>query len=162
VSATLDVGTSYDTTQTSSGGATIGTIKWADYSVLLSSPQELILVNTKRPRTMPETFKTGSKPIKDVYAGSSINAANRALDRSGTVFVVQNKQTFLRTEAGLADVYLPVQCTITVSVPNDALVTATVTKNAILRALQGLFNSGTDSNARIDAILHGAYQPVSA
>jgi hypothetical protein len=156
----IDTGTSYDTASTGVAGPNLGTVNWDDYVIQSTAPQEQVFVNISRPRSMPATFKLGSKPIKDVFAGSAIPSASRTAVQSGTAVLVEAREVWIDSTITDAPASFPVRCTITLAVPNIAAFSADDAKKLLVRTVNGFVASSGDDAGDLSAGLNNLTRGV--
>lgn len=131
----------------------------SDFRVLRNTGDELILTNITSPIDRPERVRIAMKEVKNVYQGTDVSISAQAASRKGVNLHVQLQQNFSTLEAERV-IHLPVSTSITIKIPASEQLTAADVKSSVSRLLASLFETGSDSDARLTALLHGSLEPT--
>jgi hypothetical protein len=132
-----------------------------DFRVKSNTAKEVILTNITSPIDKPENIRLAYSDVANVYSGTNIEPTVFAPSKRGTSVLVQVTDVLSITDSTDADykIDLPLSFHLVVKVPNSEYITADVVKTGVGRLLSGLFDTGSTSNSRLEAILRGSLVP---
>jgi hypothetical protein len=132
-----------------------------DFRVKSNSGKEAILTNITSPIDRPENIRIAFTDVADVYKGSNVEPSVFAPSKRGVSVLVQVTDVLTVTDDTDADykIDLPLSFHLVVKVPNSEYVTADVVKKGLGRLLSSLYDTGSISNTRLEAILRGSLIP---
>lgn len=134
----------------------------ADFRVKSDKPgQEVVLTNTTSPIDRPEKLRIAYSDVANVYNGTGIDPSVSAPTKRGISILVQETSVLSVSDSVDADfrLDLPLSCHLVIKVPASEYVTADDVLASIGRLLSGLFDTGLETNARLNAILRGSLVP---
>lgn len=147
----------------SSLGFARGLVNFAkDFRVKSSDPgKESVLTNITCPIDRPEKFRISFSEVANVYSGTGIEASLLAPTKSGVSVLVQLTEVVSITESTDPDyrIDLPVSYHLVIKVPKNENIVSSDIVTGLGRLLSGLFDTGSTSTARLDAILRGSLTP---
>lgn len=136
-----------------------------DFAVTRDTPDEVIITNTTSPIDQPETFRFGYNQIADVYKNTGIDPSVAAVSKRGASIVVQLNDILRvscnsETTCNPVQFDLPISTHVVIKVPVNQYINADLVKQLVLRNVAALFNTGSVTADRIDALLRHALQPT--
>lgn len=134
-----------------------------DFRVKSNKPgSEVVLTNLTCPVDRPEKIRIGYTDIANVYAGSGVDPSVTAPTKRGIQFLAQLTEVISVTDDTDPDyrIDLPVTYHIVGKIPATDLLTAADVQNGVGRLLSSLFDTGSTSTSRLEAILRGALVPA--
>lgn len=132
----------------------------SDFSPVKQTPGETIITNITAPTDRPEKIRIAYSEVKDVYAGSNIDAAYMAPSRKGFSLVSQITEVARVTESVDASFYdLPISAHIVIKAPANELITASVLETVLKRLLSSLYNDNVTTIARFNELIRGVVTP---
>lgn len=134
----------------------------ADFRVKSNQANEIVLTNLTSPVDRPEKFRIAYSEIPNVYSGSGIESSLYANTKRGISVLVQLTEILSVTESTDAEYRydLPVSYHLVIKVPADANITSAMVATGVGRLVSGLFETGSETTARLDAILRGSLTPA--
>lgn len=133
----------------------------ADFSIKsCKGNDELILINKTSPIGDSEKFRIAYAEVANVYKGTGVEAPAGQFGKKGVNVLVQltNTLTVSDTDKGAA-IKLPISAHLVIKVPASEYTTSAIVVNHIGRLLSGLFETGSATNGRLDALLRGSLEP---
>lgn len=136
----------------------------ASYSVKERNNGQIVLINVTSPLDRVQTLRIQSREIPDVYKGAGISPTATSPNRSGRNVATVFSYVLKVEEANGLIRHLPMKASLSITIPNDAAVTAA----HIGTLLEGAFTSwsdpadwsGSDNTfARALALCKGALEP---
>lgn len=109
----------------------------------------------------PETLSFGKRPIKDIYASSSIESAYRCPSKAGIKILVTSSTVASLTETDTPSFRydFPITVKTVIDVPASDYMTSDQVLDVIKHHWGALFEGGTDvTSARITELLRGALE----
>lgn len=111
----------------------------------------------------PESIRYGSTPVKDVYAGTSVDAASKLPSKAGVQAMVEVSETYRAVNTVSGGEYdIPCKVRLVVRVPSSQPIKSEIVADLIKRVIGACFNSSAstaDSFDRINDLLKGALLP---
>lgn len=133
----------------------------ADFKTRTDEPSEVILTNLNSPVAYPENFRFATSKVANIYKGTGIAATSHSQVSTGTNVLCQLTETWTvqdDTDPNYC-VALPVSAHIVLKVPDDPMITVDDITGLLGRAISGLFETGSTSGHRIQALLRGSLKP---
>lgn len=123
--------------------------------------KEVVLTNITSPVDRPEKIRVGYSDVTNIYSGTGVEPSVLAPTKRGTQILAQVTEVISVTDDADPDyrVDLPVSYHLVIKVPASEHITATEVNTGIGRLLSCLFDSGSTSTSRLEAILRGALVP---
>lgn len=133
----------------------------ADFSTQSSKPGETILVNLTTPVDRPEKFRFAQSAISNVYSGSGISANVQAQSVRGSNVLVQLTEVLSITDDTdpTYRVDVPMAVHLVLKVPAIEQVTEDHVMTALGRLVSGIYNTGSEANTRLKALIRGSLLP---
>lgn len=131
----------------------------ADFRVKANQPgKEVVLTNITSPIDRPEKIRIAYTDIANVYSGTGIDPSLSSPTKRGVSVLVQLTEVISVTDDSDPDyrIDLPVSFHLVVKVPASEHITAADVNIGIGRLLSGLFDTGVETTARLEAILRGS------
>lgn len=131
-----------------------------DFRVLRQSNDELWLTNVTSPIDRPEKLRIARREVGNVYQGTDVSTSVHAPSKKGVNLHLQLQQTFEVTDSANAEflVHLPVTTSITIKTP-ASYVDAQMVIDSVERLLAALYESNSNENDRMAALLRGSLIP---
>lgn len=122
------------------------------------SGKEVILTNITSPIDRPENIRLAYNDVPNVYTGTGIEPSLAAPTKRGVSILAQRTEVLTVSDSTDADfrVDLPISCHLVIKVPSSEHVSAEVVKKSIGRLLSSLYDTGSESDSRLEAILRGS------
>lgn len=119
------------------------------------------LVNLTSPLGCEETWRFASKSVKDIYVNTKAPREMRYPSSRGVNILCQVNDIWTATDSDHpeATIALPVSAHLVIKVPANPLITADDVKSLVGRVIGGLFETGSDGNERINALLRQSTKP---
>lgn len=132
-----------------------------DFRVKSSNGKEVVLTNITSPIDRPEQIRIAATDIANIYNGTSIEPSALAPTKRGVSVLAQVTDVVSVTDDTDADyrVDLPLSAHLVIKVPASEYVNAETVKTLVGRLLSSLFDTGSSTNARLEAILRGSLEP---
>lgn len=126
----------------------------ANFQVVESSPGVVKYTNIAAPMDRPSTLKRAHRVRKNVYAGTSIDPMAFLPNKQGSDIMVEVQEVWSITDESDASFRqdFPVRCAISITVPNNELVTGQEVKDLLGRTLAGLGGQPIDDRLPIEAV----------
>jgi len=120
--------------------------------------KEVVLTNITSPIDRPENVRLAYTDIANVYSGTGIEPSLAAPTKRGISVLAQLTETLSVTDTTDADfrIDLPISAHLVIKVPASEYITAAQVQTAVGRLLSSLFDTGSISNSRLEAILRGS------
>lgn len=134
----------------------------ADFRTKSETKGELILTNITSPIDRPEKFRLAWSQVDNIYTGSGISETVQAPSLRGVNLLVQLTEVASITDTVDAAyrVDVPISCHLVIKVPAVEEITETHVAAAVGRLVSGLFETGSEANIRLKALLRGSLQPT--
>lgn len=134
----------------------------ADFRVEKMASDEVVITNLRSPLGDPERFRHAYSTVANVYKNTEIEPALRSQNTRGVRLLIQH--TDIASVVDAADptflVKVPFKANLTLEIPANEYVTATNVKDYMLRSLTGMFETGSNTSARLEAELRGSLLPI--
>lgn len=124
--------------------------------------KEVVLTNITSPIDRGEAIRLAYTDVNNVYSGTSIDPSVYAPTKRGVSILTQVTNTLSVTDDADPDyrVDLPVSAHLVLKVPASEYINAQQVEVLIGRLLSSLFDTGSDSESRLEAILRGSLLPT--
>lgn len=126
-----------------------------------NSGKEIILTNITSPVDRPERIRLAYNDVANIYSGTGIDASITAPTKRGVSILAQVTEVISVTDSTDADyrLDLPVSYHLVIKVPASEFISATDIQTGLGRLLSGLFDTGSTSTSRLEAIIRGSLTP---
>lgn len=124
--------------------------------------KEIVLTNLTSPIDRPERIRIAYSEVANVYTGSGIDPSVSSPTKKGVSILVQ-LTNILTVKDSVDASYrqdLPLSLHMVMKIPSSEFVTAAVVEENLGRLLSGLFDTGSSSTSRLEAILRGSLVPT--
>lgn len=134
----------------------------ADFRIKSNTANELILTNITSPVDRPEQIRVGYSNVANIYTGTQIEASLAAPTKRGISVLCQITDVLSVTDATDPDyrIDLPVSYHIVIKVPVNENMTTTLIQEGLGRAVSGLFETGSVTLTRLEALIRGSLCPT--
>lgn len=134
----------------------------ADFRVKADKGNELILTNISSPIDRPEKFRIAWSLVENIYNNSGISESVQAQSVRGVNLLVQLTEVASVTDSVDAAyrVDLPLSYHLVIRVPAVEEITEDHVAAGIGRLVSGLFETGSEANTRLKALLRGSLEPT--
>lgn len=133
----------------------------ADFKVKSEVPTEVILTNLTSPRERPENVRIAWKQKQNIYNNKGISPAVQSPSVTGVDLLVQ--RTLVASVTDDADatfrVDLPLGAKLILEIPSAEEITEDHVLILVGRLVSDLFNTGSEANIRLKALLRGSLLP---
>lgn len=131
-----------------------------DFRVLRQSNDELWLTNVTSPIDRPEKLRIARREVGNLYQGTDISPSVHAPSKKGVNLHLQLQQTFEVTDSENAEflVHIPITTSLTIKAP-ASFVDANMVIDSLERLLSALYESNSNENDRVAALLRGSLIP---
>jgi hypothetical protein len=132
-----------------------------DWRVQEDEPEKALIVNMNSPVAYPEKFRVSATDIANIYKDSGVSATQYSATKKGVKLYSQLTEhwTVTKTDDATYNVALPVSCAISLQLPQDPAVTIDDVLFLLGRAVSGLFDSGSETGVRLQALLRKSLKP---
>lgn len=132
-----------------------------DFTVASKTDHRTVITNLSSPLDQPETIRWEYSPISDIYKGTSIDPKVRSASSKGASIVTQINEVMRITDDTdpSFQVDLPWSCHIVLKVPHSSYVKAVDAQSLVARLLSTLYESGSITTSRLEALLRGSMTP---
>lgn len=133
----------------------------ADFRKKSTTAQESILTNLTSPVDRPEKFRISYSDVANVYSGTDIDASVYAPSKKGVSVLIQLTEILSVTDSVDATfrVDLPISAHVVLKVPASEYLTSAMVQTFLGRLVSGLYDTGSLTTDRINAILRGSLTP---
>lgn len=133
----------------------------ADFVAKQDSPDTVIVTNLTSPLTYPERFRFSAQEVANVYQGTGVDPTFYSPSKKGVSIVAQLNEIWTVTDSADAtyNVALPVQAHIVLKIPNNENITPAMVETLLGRVVSGLYETGSESTTRLQAMLRGSLKP---
>lgn len=133
----------------------------ADFRPVSDTPGEVVITNITSPTDRPESFRIGYSTVADVYKGTAIDPSVYAPSRKGISVLVQLTDTYSVSDSTDADyrVDLPISSHLVIKVPSSEYLTVAMIEAQVGRLISGMFETGSETTSRLQALLRGSLKP---
>jgi hypothetical protein len=124
--------------------------------------KEVVLTNITSPIDRPENIRLAYTDVANIYNGTGIEPSVASPTKKGVSVLAQVTDVISVTDTSDADfrIDLPLSAHLVIKVPASEYVTAAQVKVVVGRLLSSLFDTGSESEARLEAILRGSLVPT--
>lgn len=124
--------------------------------------KEIVLTNITSPIDRPENLRIAYNQVSNIYNGTGIEPSMLATSKRGVNILTQLTDVYSVTDDADPDyrIDLPVSCHLVIKAPASEHITADVILTSVGRLLSSLFDTGSTSSARLEAILRGSLVPT--
>lgn len=124
--------------------------------------KEVILTNITSPIDRPENIRLAYSDIANIYNGTGIEPSVSSPTKKGVSVLAQVTDVLSVTDTTDADfrIDLPLSAHLVLKVPSSEYITSAQVQALIGRLLSSLFDTGSTSGARLEAILRGSLVPT--
>jgi hypothetical protein len=133
----------------------------ADWRKKIATDSELIMTNLTSPVDRPEKFRLSFSEVANIYAGTDIDQAVYAPSKRGVSVLCQLTETYSVTDSTDASfrIDLPISAHIVIKIPASEYLTADMVQTVAGRLVSGLYDTGSTTTARLNAIIRGSLSP---
>lgn len=133
----------------------------ADFRVKSDQPNEVVLTNITSPVDRPEQIRVAFSNIANVYSGTTIESSVAAPTKRGVSILCQVTDIISVTDNTDPDyrIDLPVSYHVVIKVPANENLTTTLIQEGLGRMISGLFDTGSTTLARLEALIRGSLVP---
>jgi hypothetical protein len=124
--------------------------------------KEVVLTNLTSPIDRPENIRLAYSEIANIYNGTGIEPSVAAPSKKGVSVLAQVTDVISVADTTDADfrIDLPLSAHLVIKAPASEYVTAAQIQTVVGRLLSSLFDTGSTSNSRLEAILRGSLVPT--
>jgi len=124
--------------------------------------KEIVLTNITSPVDRPENIRIAYSDVANIYSGTGIEPSVTSPTKRGVSILSQVTDVVSVRDDADADyrLDLPISCHLVIKVPASEFITAAQVKIAVGRLLSSLFDSGSITDSRLEAILRGSLVPT--
>jgi hypothetical protein len=133
-----------------------------DFRVKSNTGKEVILTNLTSPIDRPEQIRLAYTDVANVYNGTGIEPSLAAPSKKGVSILAQVTDVLSVTDSTDADyrIDLPLSAHLVLKAPASEFITAVQVQTLIGRLLSSLFDTGSQDESRLEAILRGSLVPT--
>lgn len=134
----------------------------ADYRVKSDTANEAIITNLTSPVDRPEKFRISYSDVSNIYTGTDIDPSVFAPSKRGVSVLCQLTETLSVSDSTDAAfrVDLPISAHIVLKVPASEYLTADMLQTVMGRLVSGVYETGSLTTTRIQAIIRGSLLPT--
>lgn len=124
--------------------------------------KEIVMTNITSPVDRPENVRLAYTEIANVYSGTGIEPSVAAPTKRGVSVLCQVTDVISVSDSADVDyrIDLPISAHLVIKVPASEHVNAAEVQILVGRLLSGLFDTGSTSTSRLEAILRGSLVPT--
>jgi len=124
--------------------------------------KEVVLTNITSPIDRPENIRLAYSDITNIYSGTGIEPSVTAPTKRGVSILSQITDVVSVTDDTDADfrLDLPLSMHLVIKVPASEYITSDQLQLTLGRLLSSLFDSGSQSGSRLEAIVRGSLVPT--
>jgi hypothetical protein len=124
--------------------------------------KEVIMTNITAPIDRPENIRLAYSEVANIYNGTGIEPSVSAPTKRGVSVLAQITDVISVTDTTDADfrIDLPLSAHLVLKVPSSEYITSAQVTAAVGRLLSSLFDTGSTSGSRLEAVLRGALVPT--
>jgi hypothetical protein len=124
--------------------------------------KEVVITNLTSPIDRPENIRLAYQEVQNVYSNTDVDPAVYAPSKRGTSILAQISETLSVTDSVDADyrIDLPISAHLVIKVPANEHINAAAVQVLVGRLLSSLFDTGSLTDSRLEAILRGSLLPV--
>lgn len=123
--------------------------------------KEILLTNLTAPIDRPENIRLAYTDISNIYNGTGVEPSVAAPTKRGVSILAQVTDVLSVSDTADADfrIDLPISAHLVLKVPSSQYINATEVQIVLGRLLSSLFDSGSTTSSRLEAILRGSLVP---
>lgn len=124
--------------------------------------KEVVLTNITSPIDRPENIRLAYTDIANIYNGTGIEPSVASPTKKGVSVLAQVTDVISVTDSADVDyrIDLPLSAHLVLKVPASEHVTSAQVQEVIGRLLSSLFDTGSTTGSRLEAILRGSLVPT--
>jgi len=134
----------------------------ADFRVKSNQPNEVVLANITSPIDRTEQIRVAFNNITNVYTGTSIEPSLAAPTKRGISVLCQVTDIISVTDDTDPDyrIDLPVSYHLVIKIPANENLTTTMIQQGLGRMISGIFDTGSETLTRLEALIRGSLTPT--
>lgn len=134
----------------------------ADFRVKSNQPNEVVLANITSPIDRTEQIRVAFNNITNVYTGTSIEPSLAAPTKRGISVLCQVTDIISVTDDTDPDyrIDLPVSYHLVIKIPANENLTTTMIQQGLGRMISGIFDTGSATLTRLEALIRGSLTPT--
>lgn len=134
----------------------------ADFRVKGNQPNEVVLSNITSPVDRPEQIRVAFSNIANVYSGTTIEPSLAAPTKRGISVLCQVTDVMSVTDDTDPDyrIDLPVSYHVVIKIPANENLTTALIQEGLGRMISGLFETGSITLTRLEALIRGSLVPT--
>lgn len=134
----------------------------ADFRKKTIDAQQLVITNLTSPVDRPETFRFARSEVANIYNGTGIAPGYVAPSTKGFNLLVQLSEVVSVTDDSQADfeIHLPVSAHLVIKAPQSEYIDSWLIQNIVGRLVSGIFDTGSETRTRLDALMRGSLSPT--
>jgi hypothetical protein len=124
--------------------------------------KEVVITNLTSPIDRPENIRLAYTDIANIYSGTGVDPSVSAPTKRGVSILSQVTDVLSVTDDTDADyrIDLPISAHLVIKVPSSEYITSAQVQTLVGRLLSSLFDTGSTSTSRLEAILRGSLVPT--
>jgi hypothetical protein len=124
--------------------------------------KEVVLTNITSPIDRPENIRLAYTDVANIYNGTGIEPSVASPTKKGVSVLAQVTDVISVTDTADADfrIDLPLSAHLVIKVPASEYITSAQVQAVVGRLLSSLFDTGSSSESRLEAILRGSLVPT--
>lgn len=132
-----------------------------DFRVKSENGKTLILTNLTSPLDRNEEIMYSVSSIQNIYDKTDIDPSVYAPSKRGISLYAKISETYQVSDDTDAEFVqnLPIKASISISVPASQYITATEVQTIVARLVSTLYETGSESTDRLNALLRGSLKP---
>lgn len=133
----------------------------ADFRTKKEAAGEMVLVNITSPLDRCEEIFYNVTSVKNIYDKTDIHPSVQAPSSRGVNLYTKLNDVYAITDSVDASFleHHPVGVSITVRTSSSEYITAEIIQTAVARAVSCLYDTGSESTTRLNALLRGSIKP---
>lgn len=134
----------------------------ADFRVKANQPNEVVLANITSPVDRTEQIRVAFSNITNVYSGTSIEPSLAAPTKRGISVLCQVTDIISVTDDTDPDyrIDLPVSYHLVIKIPANENLTTALIQEGLGRMISGVFDTGSTTLTRLEALIRGSLVPT--
>jgi hypothetical protein len=134
----------------------------ADFRAKSNTPSEVVLTNLTSPVDRPEKFRFSYSDVANVYSGTDVDPSVYAPSKKGVSVLCQVTETISITDSTDATfrIDLPISAHVVLKVPANEYLTADMLQTFMGRLVSGMYETGSLTTERIQALVRGSLLPA--
>jgi len=133
-----------------------------DFRVKSNNGKEIVLTNITSPIDRPENIRIAYSDIANIYSGTGIEPSVTSPTKRGVSILVQWTGSIAVQDTTDAEylIVLPLSTHLVFKLPASEYITSLQVMESLGRLLSSLFDTGSTSESRLEAILRGSLVPT--